>query len=179
MRGLYTRKQRSELVDLVTTGRATVSKAAAQLGVTPSTAYYWTRAAASARPGRRVRRGRAPKALALAGSTFVRVVLSGEAGAAIVVRVGAAEVRAGGAAVAGPAAGRPLAGVDRRAQPGPDHLRALSAPPGISLVVCRMMERTAARVARAAPFAAQPQAAFIAHTVRRPHAAPKFWRKLA
>jgi len=92
MRRHYTRKQRPELVDLVTTGRATVSKAAAELAVTPSTAYYWTKAAAAARPGRPVRRGRAPRALVLAEPTFVRVVPSGEVGAAIVVWVGAVEI---------------------------------------------------------------------------------------
>jgi len=86
MRRHYTRKQRSGLVELVNTGRATVSEAAARLGVSPSTAYYWMRA----------RRGEATLASKLgrpADPTFVRLVRSSEVDAAISVRVGNAEIQ--------------------------------------------------------------------------------------
>jgi transposase-like protein len=92
MRRQYTGKQRSELVDLVNAGRTTVSEAAARLGVAPSTAYYWMRSAATTMPGRRARR-RGPKAQALATPRFVRVVPSRAVEAAIMVRVGAAEMQ--------------------------------------------------------------------------------------
>jgi transposase-like protein len=40
MRRQYTAEQRRELIDLVTTGRATLPEAVARLGVPFSTAYY-------------------------------------------------------------------------------------------------------------------------------------------
>jgi len=54
MRRQYTAEQRREFIDLVTAGRATISEAAARLGVPPSTAYYWARKAAAqpVRPAR-------------------------------------------------------------------------------------------------------------------------------
>jgi transposase-like protein len=82
MRKQYTRKQRSDLVDLVTAG-AGVSEAAARLGVTPSTAYSWVRGA-TATDRDRPRLAGAPR--------FVRVVPRREAGVAITVRVRAAEI---------------------------------------------------------------------------------------
>jgi transposase-like protein len=92
MRRKYTEKQRSELVKLVTAGGATVSEAAARLGVTPSTAYYWTKSATAAAPWR-ARRSHGSSGWPPAAPAFARVVSSGEAGAAIVVRVGAAEIQ--------------------------------------------------------------------------------------
>src|SRR3982750_1785189 len=92
MRRRYTVKQQSELVDLISGGRATVLEAAARLGVAPSTAYYWVRSAATTvlrRPARR----RGPKAQAFATPRFVRVVPSEAVEAAIAVRVGAAEIQ--------------------------------------------------------------------------------------
>ena len=78
MRRQYTDEERSELLDLVRSGRATVAEAASRLGVTLSTAYKWRRDAASAAP---------------AAPTFVRVLRSRDADTtAIVVRVGGAEV---------------------------------------------------------------------------------------
>jgi transposase-like protein len=86
MRRHYTKKQRSGVVDLVNSGRATVSEAAARLGVTPSTAYYWMRARrAGATPASKVGRPAEPK--------FVRLVRSSEIDAAISVRVGNAEIQ--------------------------------------------------------------------------------------
>ena len=91
MRRQYTSRQRTELIGLVSSGRATVSEAAEQLGVLPSTAYYWVRgAAAVAERGGRVRRSRVR---ALAAPTFVRVVPSREVQAEVLVRVGGAEIQ--------------------------------------------------------------------------------------
>jgi transposase-like protein len=84
MRRQYTSKQRSELVELVTAGRATVSEAAARMGVAPSTAYYW------------VRRGSpVSKARGLAEPTFVRLVPTSAIHAAITLRVEGAEIQVG------------------------------------------------------------------------------------
>lgn len=49
MRRRYTREPRSELVDQVTEGRATVPEAAARLEVPHSTAYKWIRQATTQR----------------------------------------------------------------------------------------------------------------------------------
>jgi transposase-like protein len=86
MRRHYTKKQRSGLVELVNTGRSTVSEAAARLGVTPSTAYYWMR-------GRRAGATPASEMGRPAEPTFVRLVRSTEIDAAIAVRVGNAEIQ--------------------------------------------------------------------------------------
>ena len=95
MRKHYTEEQRSSLVALVTTGRATPRAAAAQLGVSESTAYYWLK-----------RAGRRP-ALALVGQvagpgsatrsrsgapTFARLMRATEAPSAITLRVAGAEI---------------------------------------------------------------------------------------
>lgn len=93
MRKQYTGKQRSELVDLVRSGRATVAQAASRLGVTPSTAYYWTRAGAPTDGERRTLRSRRERWHPLNEARFVRVVPSGAAVEAIAVKVGAAEVQ--------------------------------------------------------------------------------------
>src|ERR1700742_2395394 len=91
MRKHYTESQRAELVALVTHGEATPRVAAARLGVTESTAYYWLQ-----------RSGRRPVALAAADArpwsqpvvapAFARLVRATQANAALTVRVGDAEI---------------------------------------------------------------------------------------
>jgi transposase-like protein len=93
MRRRYTGKQRAELVDLVRAEGATVADAAARLGVTRSTAYYWVRGTAPSGGRGRARQARAGKASLPSQPTFVRVVPSGAVDAAIAVRVGSAEIR--------------------------------------------------------------------------------------
>lgn len=93
MRRQYTGKQRAELVAMVRSGGATVADAAARLGVTPSTAYYWTRAAARAGGKRRPRQVRAATTPATHQPAFVRVVPSTAVDTAITVRVGSAEIQ--------------------------------------------------------------------------------------
>ena len=91
MRRQYTGRQRSQLIELVTAGDATVHEAAARLGVAPTTAYYW------------LKRGKAEKGAAQAPSrgrrvadqstpTFVRLVPAAGAHATLAVRIGGAEV---------------------------------------------------------------------------------------
>ena len=92
MRRQYTSRQRAELVDLVRSGGTTVAEAAAQLGVRPSTAYYWARGKARAKDRGQARGAKAPMQ---AGPRFVRVVPSGAVDGAVVVRVGAAEIQVG------------------------------------------------------------------------------------
>jgi transposase-like protein len=93
MRRHYTGEQRSDLVDLVAGGKATVSEAAARLGVRSSTAYYWMRQAAEGRGPKRLSR-RSRKGPGVIDTTFVRLVpSSGEVDAAIAVRVGDAEIQ--------------------------------------------------------------------------------------
>lgn len=88
VRRRYTDDEHSELIGLVSPGRATVAEAASRLGVTLSTAYKWRRDAGSA-----ATRGRRPTARLLAAPTFVRVLRSRDAdAAAILVRVAGAEV---------------------------------------------------------------------------------------
>jgi transposase-like protein len=89
MRRRYTEKERSDLVELVTAGGATVAEVAPRLGVTLSTAYNWMRDRSSVR-GRRSRRS---SGRSLATPTFVRVLSSRETDALIAVRVGAAEIQ--------------------------------------------------------------------------------------
>lgn len=95
MRKHYTEDQRAALVELVTTGRATARAAAAQLGVSESTAYYW------------LKRARRRPALALVHSvartgsttrsrpavpTFARLVRATEVPSAITLRVAGTEI---------------------------------------------------------------------------------------
>ena len=93
MRKHYTAKQRSELVELVKVGGATICEAAARLGVTSSTAYNWMRTRAVLVP-EQVAGG--PRARSMRTVTtapaFVRVVPSREIGAGIVVQIGGAEI---------------------------------------------------------------------------------------
>lgn len=88
----YRSKQRTDLVALVASGRATVAEAAARQGVTLSTAYRWAR-----RAGPEQSRGtddrRAPAGRRGVEPRFVRLVPSSEVGAAIAVRVEGAEVQ--------------------------------------------------------------------------------------
>ena len=93
MRKQYTSEERSELVDLVVGGRATVAEAAAQLGVTPVTAYAWLKRS-GARRGRGERSGgsRRPRP-SISPPTFVRVLRAGDVAATMEVRIGGAEIR--------------------------------------------------------------------------------------
>ena len=83
MRKHYTKAQRTELIDLVTSGRATPRVAAARLGVTEPTAYYWLKRArqslALAAPERPIP--------AKARPTFVRLIPVAEMQRSIVLRV--------------------------------------------------------------------------------------------
>jgi transposase-like protein len=95
MRKHYTKAQRTELIDLVTSGRATPRVAAARLGVPEPTAYYWLKRArkslALAAPAR------ARPMPAKARPTFVRLIPAAEMQRSIVLRVGdvVIEVRSG------------------------------------------------------------------------------------
>jgi transposase-like protein len=86
MRRHYTAEQRTQLVDLVTSGRATVSQAAARLDVGTSTASYWVRRAIAEAGSPRQRSATAPGAKP---PTFVRLVREREV-ASIEVRIGGA-----------------------------------------------------------------------------------------
>ena len=95
MRRQYTAEQRREFIDLVTTGRATISEAAARLGVPPSTAYYWAR---KARPTRKATRALVPaKPRSASPPPFVQLIRASDTGAVIEVRIGgtAIQVRPG------------------------------------------------------------------------------------
>jgi len=99
MRRRYTLEQRSELIDLVTEGHATVPEAAARLEVPHSTAYKWLRkpTARTTRAGKTVRAARSAGGLAATPSTFVQLVRAGESSPTITVQLGGAaiEVRRG------------------------------------------------------------------------------------
>lgn len=81
MRKIYKRSERAELVAAVQRGEP-VPSAARRLGVTTSTAYAWMRRSEGSDP---------------APPTFIELVTAGTSSAALVVRVGTAEieVRAG------------------------------------------------------------------------------------
>jgi transposase-like protein len=86
MRRRYTREQRTQLVELVTSGKASVVEAATKLGVGESAAYNWMAERRKPRDPRSARRTAAP--------TFVRLVPSAYATeATIAVRVGDAEIQ--------------------------------------------------------------------------------------
>ena len=87
MRRHYTAEQRSQLLDLVASGRS-VREAAARSGIAPSTASYWVRRAtkkAKQPRQREARRGSEPPA-------FARLVREHEV-ASIEVRVGGATIQ--------------------------------------------------------------------------------------
>jgi transposase-like protein len=94
MRRRYTGEQRSALIEMVTAG-ATVSEAAARLGVIASTAYLWVRQAAGGVP--RPRRGEQDAPARGKGErvplTFARLVRADDLAATIGVRVGSVEVQ--------------------------------------------------------------------------------------
>jgi transposase-like protein len=86
MRRRYTREQRTQLIELVTSGKATVVEAATRLGVGESAAYNWMAESRKPRVPRSARRIPAP--------TFVRLVPSAYAAeATIAVHVGGAEIQ--------------------------------------------------------------------------------------
>jgi transposase-like protein len=87
MRKQYSGEQRRKLIELVTAGAA-VPVAARQLGVKPTTAYYWVRAAGARSGGAGSRRRPRPAAT----PTFVELVRAGETAATVLLRVGGAEV---------------------------------------------------------------------------------------
>jgi transposase-like protein len=93
MRKHYTEEQRSSLVALVTTGRATPRAAAAQLGVSESTTYYWLKRAgrrpAFALVGQVAGPGSATRSRA---HTFARLLRATEAPSGITLRVARAEI---------------------------------------------------------------------------------------
>jgi transposase-like protein len=91
MRKHYTAKQRSELIELVKQGGATVSEAATRLGVTPSSAYSWMKAASVSVLGQAAPIPR--KTPRVTAPAFARVVASQAVGAGVVVRVGAIEIQ--------------------------------------------------------------------------------------
>ena len=81
------------MVELVRSGGATVAEAAARLGVTPSTAYYWVRGPAPVGGRRRPRQARAATTPSPQQPAFVRVVPSTAVDRGISVRVGLAEIQ--------------------------------------------------------------------------------------
>jgi transposase-like protein len=99
MRKHYTEAQRTALLDLVSSGQASLRVAAARLGVADSTAYYWIKRAKRTAAGALVVRRdcalveRTPATT----PTFARLVRTAAAATAITLRVGGAviEVRPG------------------------------------------------------------------------------------
>jgi len=86
MRRRYTSEQRSQLIELVASGNATVVEAATRLGVGQSAAYSWMAESRKPREPSTAGRDAAP--------TFVRLVPSADAAeATIAVRVGDAEIQ--------------------------------------------------------------------------------------
>jgi len=96
VRKCYTKAQRAELIDLVTSGLATPRTAAARLGVAESTAYYWLKRArgplALAVPGTRY-----PRSSAKAQPAFARLIPAVEMCSPITLRAGGVviEIRSG------------------------------------------------------------------------------------
>ena len=73
MRKHYTKAQRAELIDLVTSGQATTRRAAARLGVAESAAYYWLKRARESL-ALAVRRNGSPRSVAKARPMFARLI---------------------------------------------------------------------------------------------------------
>jgi transposase-like protein len=92
MRRRYTHEQRSELVDQVTGGRATVPEAAARLEVPHSTAYKWIRQATAPRDSARKAKRAATPGRSVSTPSFMQVVRAGDASATIAVQIGGAEI---------------------------------------------------------------------------------------
>ena len=96
MRKHYTKAQRAELIDLVTSGQATTRRAAARLSVAESTAYYWLKRARESL-ALAVRRTGSPRSVPKARPMFARLIPSAEICPLITLRAGgvAIEVRPG------------------------------------------------------------------------------------
>jgi transposase-like protein len=92
----YTKAQRAELIDLVTSGQMTTGGAAAQLGVAESTAYYWLKRSRESL-ALAVRQTGSSRSVVKARPTFVRLIPAVEMCPPITLRAGgvAVEVRAG------------------------------------------------------------------------------------
>lgn len=95
MRKHYTAAQRCELTSLVASGRATPRRAAAQLGVPESTAYYWLRVSGPRASASALVRPRAPARQPQRSSrsrdipqVFARLVRAADAASRITLRVG-------------------------------------------------------------------------------------------
>ena len=95
MRKHYTEGQRTALVEMVTTGQATPRAAAAQLGVTESTAYYWLKCArkrSALALVRQVARAGAATRSSSAAPTFARLVRATGAPSVLTLRVAGTEI---------------------------------------------------------------------------------------
>jgi len=92
----YTKAQRAELIDLVTSGQTTTRRAAARLGIAESTAYYWLKRARGSL-ALAVRQAGAPRTIAKTRPTFARLIPAAEMCPPITLRAGGAviEVRPG------------------------------------------------------------------------------------
>ena len=95
VRRRYTAKQRRELIDLVTTGRLSISEAAAQLGVPLSTASYWARKAAKEpqKPPKATRARKPAKPPSADPPTFVQLIRAKDTGSVIEVRLGRTRIQ--------------------------------------------------------------------------------------
>jgi hypothetical protein len=88
MRRRYTNRERSDLVELVVNGNATVPEAAARFGVAESTAYQWLKQ-------RRAKRVDVAAIVAdgVVAPAFARLVPSIAARGDLVIKVGGAEIQ--------------------------------------------------------------------------------------
>ncbi|HEU4726382.1 MAG TPA: transposase [Kofleriaceae bacterium] len=95
VRRRYTAKQRRELIDLVTTGRLSISEAAAQLGIPLSTASYWVRKAGKKlqKPPKATQARKPAKPPSADPSTFVQLIRAKDTGAVIEVRLGRTRIQ--------------------------------------------------------------------------------------
>ena len=94
MRRHYTGEQRSELVELVTAGHATLPDAAARLEVPYSTASYWIRKAAKPVGARKTTQTpRFTKTREVTAPTFVQLVRADDTCTTLGVRIGGAEIQ--------------------------------------------------------------------------------------
>jgi transposase len=96
MRKHYTKAQRAELIDVVTSGQMTTRRAASRLGVAEPTAYYWLKRAKEPL-ALAVRQTRSSRSVAKARPTFARLIPTAEMCPPITLRAGgvAIEVRPG------------------------------------------------------------------------------------
>jgi transposase-like protein len=83
----YTKAQRAELIDLVTSGQTTTRRAAARLGVAESTAYYWLKRARGSL-ALAVRQTGSSRTIAKTRPTFVRLIAAAEMCPPITLRAG-------------------------------------------------------------------------------------------